>query len=586
MAGWSFRKLQAWLAHPRLGLRLALIAMLLSSSALFIGLYLDDQVARYIYSDREGAERLFRNHSGGYGFALGDPTENQWLIEQGWAPWWLDLHMRFAGYRPLSVLTHRVDFGLLAGHPIAIHAHSLLWLGLMVLAVTRMYRAAMAPAVAGAAALLFALDHTHGFAVGYVMNRHALLATSLGALIMAGHFRRRSGASARGFWLEAVLYGLGLFVSELVVCVCGYIVAYELLARQDAWRQRLMAAAPYVVITFAWAAWYKAAGFGATGTDFYLDPGADPVRFLAAFSVRAPLLLMGQFAGPPAELYYELSTTEGALLLAWAWLVILLVALVLRPLLARDRLARVWCAGMLLCLVPAAGPDANNRQLIFVSLGAMGLLAQAWQLYAAGALAKLKSTLAGLLLSFRLLLSPLLMPVMTVSIALVAPMNSAAATFLREPYAGREIILVTAPYSYVVRVVQIFMRMTGEPLPARIRNLSVGARPTTVLRTGPQSLELTFPDGLFTNPELRPDRSRRVRMPAGSSVRMLGMQVEILEELPDAGPTRARFTFDKPLEDPSLAFYRWEERSFVPFAPPKLGEQTTLPGAVLPVGFE
>jgi hypothetical protein len=66
---------------------------------------------------------LFRNHSGGYGFALGDPTENYWLIEQGWGPWWLDLHMRFAGYRPLSVLSHRLDFGPLTDSPIAIHAH-------------------------------------------------------------------------------------------------------------------------------------------------------------------------------------------------------------------------------------------------------------------------------------------------------------------------------------------------------------------------------------------------------------------------------------------------------------------------------
>jgi hypothetical protein len=50
----------------------------------------------------------------------------------------------------------------------------------------------MAPAVAGAAALLFALDHTHGFAVGYIMNRHALIATVLGALTLANHFRSRS----------------------------------------------------------------------------------------------------------------------------------------------------------------------------------------------------------------------------------------------------------------------------------------------------------------------------------------------------------------------------------------------------------
>lgn len=583
LAGWFWRKLQTWLTHPRLGLRLALIALLLSASALFIGIYLDDQVARYIYSDRDGAERLFRNHSGGYGFALGDPTENRWLMEQGWGPWWLDLNMRFAGYRPLSVLSHRLDFGPLTDSPIAIHAHSLLWLGLMVLAVTRMYRALMAPAVAGAAALLFALDHTHGFAVGYIMNRHALIATCLGALILANHFRSRSTAT---MWLGPVLLGIGLFVSELTVCVCGYLVAFELLAQKDAWQRRLLAATPYVVVTLCWAVWYKAAGFGASGTDFYLDPGADPLRFLQAFSVRAPLLLMGQFSAPPAELYYELSVADGLGLLAWAWLVIGLVLFVLMPLLRRDRIARFWCFGMLICLLPAAGPDANNRQLIFVSLGAMGLLAQAWQLYAEPTASKWQATCAGLFLSFRLLVSPLLMPLMTASIALIAPMNSASAEFLREPYAGRDVILVTAPYSYVVRMLQIFMRMADEPLPAHIRNLSAGSKSTTVLRTGPNTLELTFQDGLLSNPELRPDRSRRLRMPAGTTVKLEGLQIEVLADLPDAGPTRARFSFDKALEDPSLAFYRWDERNFIPFTPPRIGEQQTLPGAVLPVGFE
>ena len=101
------------------------------------------------------------------------------------------------------------------------------------------------------------------------------------------------------------------------------------------------------------------------------------------------------------------------------------------PVLQRDRTARFLCAGMLLCLLPAAGPDANNRQLSFVSIGAMGLLAQAWQLYAAAAVTRARAAGAGLLVGFRLLVSPLLMPLMTASIALVSPRNTAAAMFAR-----------------------------------------------------------------------------------------------------------------------------------------------------------
>lgn len=586
--GWTWRKLYPKLVQPRLAWWLALVAIVLSSTALRLDFYLDDHVARYIYSDRDGAARLFRNHSGGFGFALGDPVENHWLMETGWAPWFLDGHMRFAAFRPIAVLTHMLDFRVLLDSPLLIHAHSLLWLGVMVIAVGRMYRELFAPALAGAAALLFALDHTHGFEVGYILNRHALLAMTLGALTLAAHFRYRRAQQPRYAWVGPPLYLLALLTSELSVSVAGYLLAFELLERQDGWRKRALAALPYVAITLAWSAWYSAAGFGASGTGFYIDPVREPLRYLRTFMERGPLLLLGQFSGPPAETYYELPKGIGLGMLIWALIVVAIVAGASLPLLRKDRTARFWCLGMLGCLLPAAGADANNRQLIFVSLGAMGLLAQAWQFYAESAPGKPKPWLAAcasLLLAFRLILSPMLLPLMTVSVALLAPVNAAAAAFAREPYAGRELVFVTAPYVYSVRIVQLFMRLSDAPLPRHIRYISAGARKTTVRRVGPQTLEVEFENGLFSNPELRPERDRRIPMPPGTTVQLEGYRVEVVEDRPNAGPTRARFTFDKPLEDPGLAFYRWGERGFVPFALPPNGEPVVLPGAVMPIGF-
>jgi hypothetical protein len=138
----------------------------------------------------------------------------------------------------------------------------------------------------------------------------------------------------------------------------------------------------------------------------------------------------------------------------------------------------------------------------------------------------------------------------------------------------------------MVRVLQLQLRMADRPLPRHIRYVSAGARPTTVRRVDPQTLEVTFPDGLLSNRELRPDRSRYLPMAPGTRVELEGYRVEVLADAPNAGPTRARFTFAKPLEDPSLAFYRWDERKFVPFVPPAMGEEVVVPGAVLPVGFE
>jgi hypothetical protein len=48
-------------------------------------------------------------------------------------------------------------------------------------------------------------------------------------------------------------------------------------------------------------------------------------------------------------------------------------------------------------------------------------------------------------------------------------------------------------------------------------------------------------------------------------------------------PGMRSFTFDQPLEDPSLAWDRWEDRGFLLFESPREGGQIVLPGAVLPM---
>jgi hypothetical protein len=186
----------------------------------------------------------------------------------------------------------------------------------------------------------------------------------------------------------------------------------------------------------------------------------------------------------------------------------------------------------------------------------------------------------------RLVVSPLLLPLTTASIGLAGPVNTAAAAFASEPYSGKDVVFVTAPYIYQVRVVQLFMRMSDKPLPRRVRYISAGPRKTTFKRTAANTAEVEFEAGLFSSSELRPERHPHLRMPAGTTVQLEGCQIEVLADLPEAGPTRARFTFDKSLDDPALVLYRWQERRFVPFTPPRVGEAVVLQGSLEAVGFE
>jgi hypothetical protein len=116
-----------FLGRPRLGLVLAGIAVLLASPCLFIGYWLDDYVARYIYSDLPGAKELYHVYVGGYGIATGIPSENLWQVEQGHAPWWIYPDLLIRLFRPVSLTTHWIDGWLWLESAFMMHAHSLLW---------------------------------------------------------------------------------------------------------------------------------------------------------------------------------------------------------------------------------------------------------------------------------------------------------------------------------------------------------------------------------------------------------------------------------------------------------------------------
>ncbi len=155
----------------------------------------------------------------------------------------------------------------------------------------------------------------------------------------------------------------------------GYLVAYALFLDPAPLRRRIVALLPSAGVGAVWLVAHAFAGFGASGSAMYVDPGADPFRFLGVLMERGPILLWGQWAWPPADLHYLLSAAgRGALWwMAIALAVLLVVALLL--ILRRHAQARFLALGMVLALVPAATTLPSGRLLIFAGIGGAGLLA-------------------------------------------------------------------------------------------------------------------------------------------------------------------------------------------------------------------
>jgi hypothetical protein len=579
------------LEKPRLGLWLAALSFILSSSCLFLGFYLDDSIARYIYSDLPGAKRLYDLLSGGYGISTGSPSDNHFLIEEGWAPWWTYEHLKGALFRPVSLAAHLLDAHFFLDNAVAMRLQSLAWVSFLAFTITRMYRRSLGALVGGLAALLFAIDHTHGFEVGYICNRHTLVAATFGVLCLDQHLRFREQRKTVAAIAASLFYLLALLSSEAATSIGAYLFAYAAFAENGPLKPRVFSIAPYLVITGVWQAGYKLAGYGSFGIGLYLDPTAEPLRFFREFLERGPILLQGLFFAPPAD-FYELAPSKYAIAM-WVSALLVTIALVAAfgPVLSRDRKARFWAVGLLLSLIPASATIPSNRQLLFASIGGMALLAQTWHLYAvklrsvntSGALAW-SERLGAIFLFVHLVISPMILPVTTCSPAFFGQLQQAPNS-VGDEIGGRDAVFVTAPEYFAVTLVQLQRRVDRRPLPRRWRALSFGAQPVTVSRKDDRTLDLTYHGGILQSILLELYRDRRIPMAVGDRVVLKGLIIEVVAVTKDRRAERARFSFDTPLDAPSFRFYAWLGGRFQPFTPPAIGRSVILPAAKVRYGL-
>ena len=330
------------LRHRHLPWHLAMLAMLLCVPSLWLGWQTDDYIHRAALIAQPGFRELARSPADLFGFIKGDESANRRAIALGHLPWWSNERLRLAFLRPISGITHWVDYKLWPSFPSLMHLHSLVWFGGAVAAAAFFYRRLFGCAwMAGLAALLFAIDDAHGLPVVWLANRNATIGVFFGLLALIAHDRWRR----EGWRLGAVVGPLGLLLgllsNEGVVAVGAYLVAYALFLDRDTWAGRLRSLVPCALTGAVWWAFYRAMGYGAIGSGVYVDPGANPLLFLKAVAEHAPILFLGQWLFP-SDLQWVMS--EQAAHITWlaALGFLAVLAVFLTPLVKHDRLSRFW----------------------------------------------------------------------------------------------------------------------------------------------------------------------------------------------------------------------------------------------------
>jgi hypothetical protein len=565
------QRLSRMLVRHDLPALLAAAAVLLTLPALWTGWQFDDYLHRQLLLARPGLAGLAPATMGLFSFLTGDPAATMAHVERGDLAWWTLPEARQAFWRPLSGLSHWLDYQLWPGRPALMHLHSLAWLAGLAGATALLYRRLMGPVVAaGLAATLYALDDARGFAAAWLANRNALCAALFAVLALLAHLRWRETGAPRA--LVAALLGLGcaLLAGEAAVATLAYLAAYALWIERGPWRRRLIGLAPALGLVVLWRAAYSAMGYGAQGTA-YLDPLGEPLRYALVALQRGPLLLLGQWTPLPAELSPFLAPRAAALLWLGAVAGLVALAAALAPLLRADRLARFWATGMLLALIPACAALPANRLLFFVGLGSMGLLARFVCVSADGVGGPLRRASAGALLATHLLLGPLALPLAAYSPALLGGAEAALATLPGDPaVTQRDIVVVTAPSVFSLSAIGPLRAASGVPAPARTLLLAAGLGGAWVERPDAHTLVVRPAGGYllgFDSVFRAPWRP----LAEGAAVRLTHVTVSVSELTPDGRPAVARFRFATPLEDARRQWFVYRHGAYVPWTPPPIG---------------
>ncbi|WP_394834214.1 hypothetical protein LVJ94_47715 [Pendulispora rubella] len=532
--------------HPRFPLACLLLALLVALPSLDAGFFSDDFMHLAFLQKRAVWNPSWWDL---YRFTPDGPEHVEKLVAQGMYPWWATSDLALHFFRPLTSTLVAFDFASFGHRPLGYHVHTIVWWLALVGAVALVYRQILPRALGHLALLLFALDDAHALPIAWVASRHLLVGAVLSLLGFGAHVRFRERGFHAGRWLGPLGLALGLAASEAALGVAAYWLAYEWLGRRE--RGRLRRSLPLFAVLATYAIVYRALGCGARESGAYVDPGADPVRFLATALERLPIFAADALLGVPADLA---GTLPRGPVLAVGLLALVGFAGLLRAVWPRldidERRTLTWlAAGSAMSAVLTLGGILGSRLLLIPSLGILALIATV----ILHGVTRLGRAGAGLLFVVHALLAPLVLVKGMLMLGTLAERLERTAETAELTPATQQVVVLAA-IDPLLAFYPSFIRRANHP--ERAENwftLSAARAPHRVTRTGPASLRLEVEGTTLLKSTLerafrRPEHTYAV----GDVTRVEGMRITVAAA--EAGaPTALDIALDAPLEDPHTA---------------------------------
>jgi len=594
-----------------------IVGVLLYVPFLFSGFFQDDYGFRLQFSPdifekfNIPAEVMRNNPLNLYGFSWDSSARFSIEQDHGFAPWWASDQIKTNFFRPLSSLTLALDFSLWPDTPLLIHIHSLLWFCLLIVLTYRLYRSISgSAAVAGISILLFVMDDALSGPVGWISNRHALVAMVFCVLCVWLYHQGVSKQKWAYIAGACGVYVLALLSSEMGLVTFAYLFVYMLVLDRDNWTGKVKRIVPFVLITVVWRLAYTGLGYGASGTLLYIDPILNPVDFITQMLTRFPALLFSAVGLPVVDLLLAFSPQAMGVAAAVFLIPLGLLALAVYPVLKTHRTSAFWLLGLLAAIVPVVTGIPQNRNLGLVSLGVMALAGQLFVDIATarrtGPLTTFQRILLRIAVPFLVILYLVVSPLLVISNPATtrtsAEAQASAAEFGSAPELAEQHLYVINPPGAMSFMAGLFQRLFNDkPMPASINYLSSGFAPVTIERVDAQTIIVT-PDGGYTPlPGLIVDDKTgmvtpvglqnvyraldgfhynpRNPMRVGQVVALSDMTVEVTEMTGDGRIAQAAFTFAHPLDDNRYVWLLWDEATsaYERVQMPPVGESRVYP---------
>jgi hypothetical protein len=617
------------LSHPVVPLFAAIAAILLTLSTLTIGIFSDDEIHAAMLTPLSVLKDAGMVPADSHLFKNAVMTLYQFTgrgeIRKSLGlnfPWWADNEMAINFWRPLASASLWLDYRLWPQNPAIMHLENILWFAIAAFFAAIFYRRFVGGWAAGVAAILFVSNPEFPTVVAWIAARYAIMTLAFGAGAILFHHAWRSSGNKFAAVASWIMLVLSLLSGEGGAAAAGYILAYGLFYEKSNARSRIMSIIPAALIVVIWQISYKMLGYGAHYCLLYVDPVAEPMRYLASLIKNGPILFLNITGQIRTGFFMTLSPRLQNIVWIGAMAQWCAALAIFWPMLRTDRRAAFLLAGVLLSLIPAcSSASPNERVLFFIGLGGMGLAALVIEAAVQGA-----SWLTGrhirraLVVAGAFLLIAMhaaypfwvqvRMNIRGAQNSNVSKTDSRAIDLSSSAFgAGKNIVVVNSGEVFKCVAYTVPHRAhSGIDIPKDLGVLSGTYHNISITRPDSSTLVLQTPHGSLYPVWQLPEndirswpgkdpfyinaclasafRIRERPFHPGDSVGCKGFvgspwfSVKVNDVDARGVPSKAVFKFNRPLEDQSLSWvwWDWKTSAYYQFIPPMVGKTIVVPG--------